>query len=221
MWTSRAQPFFGTERVLDPHERHGTKLNQFGRLPALLLLAGLLVLSPLFPATAFPASGSLSTRAEDLDAVEQCVALTSANRAALAQSRSASIPEPASPEARLRAAAQDARQSPESCIGIVSRSCTGAENNPSDSGQIACLNRELDVWDARLNDAYRRVISRADPDVRLRFVKVQRAWLSWRDASCAQPNVVFQGTMAAPMQAQCLLDATARQALWLENWEDH
>ena len=28
--------------------------------------------------------------------------------------------------------------------------------------------------------------------------KVQRAWIAWRDATCKQPYLVFQGTMAGP-----------------------
>jgi uncharacterized protein YecT (DUF1311 family) len=188
--------------------------------PSSMILACVMLLPVLSSVEASPSSAGPTDRPDDKKVVEQCLALTSANRAAFANTRGVSGIEVATPEARLRAAAQDARQTPESCIGVVSMSCAGAEGKVSDNGQIACFNRELDVWDARLNDAYRRVISRADTDVRLRFIKVQRAWLTWRDASCAQPNVVFQGTMAGPMQAQCLLDATARQAIWLETWED-
>ena len=211
---------FGSKISLTRTERGGRAAPRF--LPTrLLALTCVMLWTSFSPLEAWPAGNEMTDRTNDNKTVEQCLALTAANKAALAHTRGVEIGEPATPEARLRAAAQDARQSPESCIGVISGSCAGPESAISDTGQVACLNRELDVWDARLNDAYRRVINQADPDVKLRFIKVQRAWLMWRDASCAQPNVVFQGTMAGPMQAQCLRDATARQALWLESWADH
>ncbi len=213
MWKIRAAFGFAMRRSEARNSRAVAALNLVAA--AFLSLAAVALARPTY------ADEGQSQKPEDMRVVEQCLALAAANRAAQEHTRGVEMPEPVNPEARLRAAAQDARQTPESCIGAVSRPCAGPEGKASDGQQIACLNRELDVWDTRLNETYRRVISHADPDARLRFVKVQRAWLMWRDASCAQPNVVFQGTMAAPMQAQCLLDATARQAIWLGAWEDH
>ena len=84
---------------------------------------------------------------------------------------------------------------------------------------VDCYGREGDAWDARLNAAYKRALRNGGgEDVAEGFRKVQRAWIAFREASCAQPAVVFKGTMAAPMAAYCRMDMTAHQAIWLEKW---
>lgn len=84
---------------------------------------------------------------------------------------------------------------------------------------LDCYGREANAWDARLNAAYKKDLKSGDgEDVVEGFRKVQRAWIAFRDAACAQPAIVFKGTMAAPMEAYCRMDMTARQALWLERW---
>ena len=84
---------------------------------------------------------------------------------------------------------------------------------------VDCHGREEAAWDTRLNAAYKKALASGDgADVADGFRKVQRAWIAFRDASCAQPAIVFKGTMAAPVAAYCRMDMTARQALWLERW---
>ena len=84
---------------------------------------------------------------------------------------------------------------------------------------VTCYEREAAVWDGRLNAAYKKVLASGDgEDVAEGYRKIQRAWIAFRDASCAQPAIVFKGTMANPMNGYCLMNMTARQAIWLEGW---
>jgi uncharacterized protein YecT (DUF1311 family) len=105
-----------------------------------------------------------------------------------------------------------------SCIGVWSTACIQKAGNTSNSVLIDCYSQETAAWDQRLNAAYGRASSRMDKDALDNLRKVQRAWIAWRDASCRQPYLVFKGTMAGPMEAWCMLDLTARQAIWMEGW---
>jgi uncharacterized protein YecT (DUF1311 family) len=81
-----------------------------------------------------------------------------------------------------------------------------------------CLRRETAIWDERLNTAYKSWTGKCDsPDICDARRKLERAWLAYRDARCTLPHVEAQGgTIAIIEDADCLLDATARQAIWIE-----
>jgi uncharacterized protein YecT (DUF1311 family) len=81
-----------------------------------------------------------------------------------------------------------------------------------------CYGQEAAAWDKRLNVAYGKASSGMEKDALENLRKVQRAWIAWRDATCKQPYLVFQGTMAGPRESWCMLDLTARQAIWMEGW---
>jgi uncharacterized protein YecT (DUF1311 family) len=163
---------------------------------------------------------------EDTAAVEACLNLTETRGEAAAN---ASPPEtPSGSEAHLNDMAARASYAPESCIGIVSTPCMQTEEGMSTSGMMTCLGRELDVWDARLNSAYKEAL-KPDPDsgleaksaeaVQQNLRTVQRNWIPWRDATCDVLHVdgipIF-GSQSKVDGVDCLLQLTARQALWLE-----
>jgi uncharacterized protein YecT (DUF1311 family) len=78
------------------------------------------------------------------------------------------------------------------------------------------MRRELAVWDERLNKSYKRWIDACgETKVCAARRKFARAWLAARDARCALPWIEMQGTMANPLTDFCLLDVTARHAIWL------
>jgi uncharacterized protein YecT (DUF1311 family) len=46
--------------------------------------------------------------------------------------------------------------------------------------------------------------------------QTQRAWLQWREKRCKLPEIENEGgSIIGPLYTDCMLDATARQALWL------
>ena len=52
------------------------------------------------------------------------------------------------------------------------------------SGMLQCGGEELDRQDARLNDAYKKLLSKLSPDRKKALLKAQRAWIKFREANC-------------------------------------
>jgi uncharacterized protein YecT (DUF1311 family) len=174
----------------------------------------------LFSLIAFPVRADQAELAKDRAALAACLALAEKNEAARGPHEPDELTEKTGPVGRLRAAAEAAPRQKESCIGVVSAACLQADGNTSTAAMVTCYEWESAAWDERLNAAYKKVLASGDgEDVAEGYRKVQRAWIAFRDASCAQPGVVFKGTMALPMQSYCVMNMTARQALWLEGWE--
>jgi uncharacterized protein YecT (DUF1311 family) len=155
--------------------------------------------------------------AESVAAIKACTDLVAINEKT-GPSPPDELEEKAGAEGRLAAAAEAARRSPASCIGVWSTACVQKAGNMSNGVLNDCYDQEAAAWDKRLNIAYGKASSRMEKDALDNLRKIQRAWIAWRDASCKQPYLVFQGTMAGPMEAWCKLDITARQAIWMEGW---
>jgi uncharacterized protein YecT (DUF1311 family) len=162
--------------------------------------------------------------ADDTAAVEACLKVTEARREEA--SNAAADPKPG-PEAHLDAAGTTARYAAQSCIGIVSDPCMQTEEGSSTYGMLACIGREIDVWDARLNAAYKDALS-PDSDLGMnksytgiqqqQYRKVQRSWIPWRDATCEvlhADGIPIYGSDSKVSGAYCLMRLTAEQALRL------
>jgi uncharacterized protein YecT (DUF1311 family) len=109
---------------------------------------------------------------------------------------------------RLDDASSDARFQTTSCIGAIAYLCIAKHHD--DGNRINCYDRERAIWDDRLNDAYKRLIAKSEPAVAASYRKIQRAWIAYRDARCAHPQIEFQGSMAFS-----LMETTADRSLWL------
>ncbi len=142
----------------------------------------------------------------------------------------------------IPAAAQDLRFSPDATVecldsGNPEGDCIGASANLcmertqggySTAGMNACLDRELGYWDARLNAAYGPLMARhrredaemgmpEDQRLATTLRAMQRAWIAFRDATCAYERAFWAGgTGAGPATLSCLLRLTGTQALYLE-----
>ena len=73
-----------------------------------------------------------------------------------------------------------------------------------------CNGEELDRQDARLNDTYKKLMSKLSRDRKKALLKAQRAWIKFREANCdADPD----GGRAARLDASgCLVRMTATRA---------
>jgi uncharacterized protein YecT (DUF1311 family) len=183
-----------------------------------LRLIGTLLAAPLL-LNATGISANAADGAADRGALAACLQLVKKNEAARGPHGTDELTEKAGPEGRLAAARAAAPRRAESCIGVVSTACIQTEGNESTATMMQCYGREADAWDARLNTAYKAVLAGGDgQDVADGLRKTQRSWIAFRDAACAQPAIVFKGTAAGPMTAYCVMDLTARQAIWLEGW---
>ncbi len=175
-------------------------------------------IAALFCLTMADARAEDSAQNADL-ALKACLELVQKNVEARPPHEEDELTEKTGPRGRLDAARAAAAFQAESCIGVAATACIQAEGNTSTAVMTDCYGSEADAWDRRLNAAYKRLLSNGDgKDVAEGLRKTQRAWMAWRDASCAQPSIVFKGSMASPMSAYCRLGATARQAIWLEGW---
>jgi uncharacterized protein YecT (DUF1311 family) len=190
-------------------------LNPLKRQTIFLIVSAL----PLIMAIASCARAEEAPLPADGALLASCLSLVQKNREARGTNEPDELTEKAGAVGRLDAARDAAQTQPESCIGVVSTACIQAEGNMSTAAMTTCYEREANVWDARLNAAYQKLLANGDgEDVAEEYRKVQRTWMAFRDASCAQPAIVFKGTMAVPMSAYCRLEKTARQALWLGGW---
>ncbi len=81
----------------------------------------------------------------------------------------------------------------------------------------ACLTREAQQQDARLNAAYRKLAALLEPQVRPRLVDAQRAWLAFRTKDCAFEGARDAGGSDAALAVdQCSLARTRDRAAELE-----
>jgi uncharacterized protein YecT (DUF1311 family) len=152
---------------------------------------------------------------EDAAAVEACLALVKEN----VKKAGVTKDEKPGPAGRLTAASEGARLDETSCIGVLAVACTQKEGT-SDGAQSGCSQREAAVWDQRLNAAYRGAIAKMEKEGADNLRKTQRAWIAYRDARCIQAWATYHGSMAGPIQAWCEMEQTARQALWMESWNE-
>jgi uncharacterized protein YecT (DUF1311 family) len=181
----------------------------------------LLILPALFAAATF--SAPVPARADppratpgDRVAVEACLNLVREN--AEKQAQGAVEDDALGPAGRLVGAAKEAATQYESCIGAVTIPCQQVPGGSSTMGMIECNRREWAVWDERLNRIYNDARRDASPKLVRALRKTQRAWLQWREERCKLPAIDHEGgSIVGPLYTGCMLDATGRQALWLEH----
>jgi uncharacterized protein YecT (DUF1311 family) len=166
-------------------------------------------------------SDAATVRAGDRAAVSACLKIVADAAKGGAGAQSAEAPTGYKIDVKAWMAAKAAnpdKPSARSCIGVVSTPCLAAPDNVSTVAMADCLRRESAIWDERLNAAYKSWTSKCgSPDICEARRKLERAWLAYRDARCTLPHVEAQGgTIAIIEDADCLLDATAHQAIWIE-----
>ena len=162
------------------------------------------------------ASGAFAEEppAADIAAVKACTDLASKNAKNRPLHGPDELEEKTGPEGRLAAAAKATAFAASSCIGVLATACVQNQGETaSESVYGDCRLREAQVWDKRLNIAYRAASAKMERQAADNLRKTQRAWIAWRDASCKQPWITFQGSMAGPMEARCMMSLTANHAL--------
>ena len=83
-----------------------------------------------------------------------------------------------------------------------------------------CNGDELDRQDARLNNTYKKLMSKLSPDRKKALLKAQRAWIKFREANCDSWLNPYGGTAARINASGCLLTMTATRAKDLEGMVD-
>ncbi|MEM7075142.1 MAG: lysozyme inhibitor LprI family protein [Pseudomonadota bacterium] len=135
---------------------------------------------------------------------------------------------PEATEACLAAAVSP--EARDACVGTSAGLCINTPDGYTTVGFAACSRFEAEYWDTRLNEAYAGLmeieqrldaemaqLGSAAPSVALALREMQRAWIVFRDASCAYAASQFgTGTGSGPAAADCVMRLTGEQALDLE-----
>ena len=82
-----------------------------------------------------------------------------------------------------------------------------------------CIAAEINVQDARLNQAYVMVMRPLAKPRKNTLRGLQRTWIKQRDAKCARSIADEGGSMAGPIYSGCILDETIRRTIFLENFK--
>ena len=123
------------------------------------------------------------------------------------------------------------RAEKEMCIGLSAGACSDTPDGSTTVGMGFCFDKEASYWDARLNAAFAALmrVERAlveeiksyggfAPDAPAALRDMQRAWIGYRDATCAYEYTTWGGgTGGGPANAACLMYETGRQTLILED----
>jgi uncharacterized protein YecT (DUF1311 family) len=83
-----------------------------------------------------------------------------------------------------------------------------------------CIGAETKRQDARLNDNYKRLLSKLSANRKKALTEAQRAWISFRDANCRFYYDPDGGSLARVSASECTLNATADRAAELKQLTD-
>jgi len=89
--------------------------------------------------------------------------------------------------------------------------CLGKSNGVTIE-MINCILAETMRQDARLNENYKRLISKLPTERKNALVEAQRAWIKFRDANCGFYTDPEGGSAARVTANECFLNATADRA---------
>jgi uncharacterized protein YecT (DUF1311 family) len=76
---------------------------------------------------------------------------------------------------------------------------------------FACGGEELDRQDARLNDTYKKLMSKLSRDRKKALLKAQRAWIKFREANCDYYADPAGGRAEGLIASDCLANMTAKR----------
>ena len=91
------------------------------------------------------------------------------------------------------------------------------KSNGNTAAMTDCISAETARQDARLNENYKRLISKVSTKRKNTLLEAQRAWVKFRDANCRFYSDPEGGTAALLDGRDCFLQATANRAKELKN----
>ncbi|QXT38813.1 lysozyme inhibitor LprI family protein [Gymnodinialimonas ceratoperidinii] len=96
--------------------------------------------------------------------------------------------------------------------------CEALESLPQ-QGINQCLAEQHAFWDRILNNAYQQVIAERDGEDEERLRVAQRAWMTYRDATCdMEADAMRGGSGEAMLHWGCMARLTERRARDLETY---
>jgi uncharacterized protein YecT (DUF1311 family) len=141
---------------------------------------------------------------------------------ALGVDAQAQTPKPTEKDvAAIRACAEkykdDLDKVEQQCLfNLVATPCTSEPSHASDNATADCYRTETAIWDDLLNENYKSLQATLDDQQTTKLRAMQRAWIAYRDTTCAFYWDKIQGTMANMMISACEARETARRAVLLK-----
>jgi uncharacterized protein YecT (DUF1311 family) len=86
----------------------------------------------------------------------------------------------------------------------------------SDSNMKDCNDAEAERQDKKLNEVYKKLMSKLPPDRKKQLQEVQRLWIKYTDANCGFLDDPDGGTAARLAASSCLLQARTDKVEELE-----
>jgi uncharacterized protein YecT (DUF1311 family) len=91
------------------------------------------------------------------------------------------------------------------------------KSNGVTSEMLDCISAEFTRQDARLNENYKRLMSKLSGKRKEGLLEAQRAWVKFRDTNCNFYYDPDGGSAAHLAGSDCMLNATADRATELKN----
>jgi uncharacterized protein YecT (DUF1311 family) len=85
-----------------------------------------------------------------------------------------------------------------------------------DPAMLDCIDAETRRQDKRLNDVYKKLMSKLNPERKKQLLEAQRLWLKFTEANCSFYLDPDGGTAARLSASECPMVARARRATELE-----
>lgn len=135
---------------------------------------------------------------------------------AQAQSRKPSAAEVAALRACAAKNRDDIDKGEQNCLfKLVAEPCIGDYGAARDTKMADCYQIEGAAWDGFLNENYKALLAELDDEQTAKARAMQRAWVAYRDTTCAFYYDKIRGTMAGFMGAACEARESARRAMLL------
>jgi uncharacterized protein YecT (DUF1311 family) len=83
---------------------------------------------------------------------------------------------------------------------------------------LNCNGAEIERQDLLLNEAYRTVMARLNPQQRIVLRDYERRWLALRDRQCAQESSARPGQIDEIAYSRCILTKVTSRREWVENY---
>jgi uncharacterized protein YecT (DUF1311 family) len=87
------------------------------------------------------------------------------------------------------------------------------------SAILSCNGAENKLQDARLNQAYKKVMARLPPPKQAALRQSERNWIEQREAQCREAaGDEGGGSSYAIIYSSCMLDETVKRTIWLNDY---
>lgn len=97
------------------------------------------------------------------------------------------------------------------CVGLIQNECDDNISAGGEAAHATCADNETAAWDVLLNETWSTMPQSVGPARFADLKKVQKTWITYRDAKCDFMKSADNFGWGLMLAAQCRLDETARR----------